>query len=79
MRKLPTNKTDKQKIIINATYDYFGIMTPKEKARANQIALWIMGRKARNEILPEEQKAVRQIQENIKDEVYTKGLLRNWV
>ena len=72
MRGLPKNKSDKQKLIIAAVYDYFGIGS---KVRANQIAIYIMGRKKGVTLTNEEKSDAWAIKENLKDEIYTKGLL----
>lgn len=61
MRTLPKNKSDKQKLIIAAVYDYFGIGS---KVRANQIAIYIMRRKRGVSLTEEEKSDVWAIREN---------------
>ena len=72
MRTLPKNKSDKQKLIIAAVYDYFGIGS---KVRANQVALFLMGRKRGVNLTDEEKSDVWAIRENLNDTIYVKGLL----
>ena len=72
MRTLPKKKSDKQKLIIVAVYDYFGVGS---KVRANQIAIYIMGKRRGVDLTDEEKSDVRAIKENLKDEIYVKGLL----
>ncbi len=72
MRTLPKNKSDKQKLIIAAVYDYFGVGS---KVRANQIAIYIMGIRREVNLTDEEKSDARAIKENLKDETYIKGLL----
>ena len=72
MRTLPKNKSDKQKLIIAAVYDYFGIGS---KVRANQIAIYIMRRKRGVSLTEEEKSDVWAIRENLNDAIYVKGLL----
>jgi len=74
MRTLPKHKSDKQKLIIAATYDYFGIGS---KVRANQIAIYIMGKRRGINLTDAEKSDVRAIKENLKDKTYIKGLLRD--
>ena len=72
MRTLPRKKSDKQKLIIAAVYDYFGVGS---KVRANQIAIYIMGIRREVNLTDEEKSDARAIKENLKDETYIKGLL----
>lgn len=72
MRTLPKNKSQKQKLIIAAVYDYFGVGS---KVRANQIAIWLMGRRRGVNLTEEEKSDVWAIKENLKDETHVKGLL----
>jgi len=72
MRTLPKNKTEKQKIIINAVYDYYG--KEKNLTRANQVALFIMGRKRGVTLTKEEESDLWAIKTNMSDETYFKGL-----
>ena len=72
MRGLPKNKSYKQKLIIATVYDYFGIGS---KVRANQIAIYIMGKRRGVNLTDEEKSNARAIKENLKDEIYIKGLL----
>ena len=72
MRTLPKHKSDKQKLIIAATYDYFGIGS---KVRANQVALFLMGRKRGVNLTDEEKSDVWAIRENLNDKTYISGLL----
>jgi len=71
-RTLPKNKSDKQKLIIAAVYDYFGIGS---KVRANQIAIYIMRRKRGVSLTEEEKSDVWAIRENLNDKTYISGLL----
>jgi hypothetical protein len=66
-RTLPKNKSAKQKLIINVVWDYFGI---GEKTRANQICLFVMGRKRGVHLTEEEMCDVRCIKINMQDELY---------
>ena len=72
MRTLPKKKSDKQKLIITAVYDYFGVGS---KVRANQIAIYMMGRRRGVNLTGEEKSDVCAIKDNLKDEIYIKGLL----
>ena len=72
MRTLPKHKSDKQKLIIAATYDYFGIGS---KVRANQIAIYIMGKRKGVSLTDEEKSDACAIRENLRDGTYIKGLL----
>jgi len=72
MRTLPKKKSEKQKLIIAAVYDYFGIGS---KVRANQIAIYIMGKRRGVNLTDEERSDVCAIKENLKDEIYIKGLV----
>jgi hypothetical protein len=72
MRTLPKKKSNKQKLIIAAVYDYFGVGS---KVRANQIAIYIMGKRRGVNLTDEEKSNARAIKENLKDEIYIKGLL----
>lgn len=72
MRGLPKNKSYKQKLIIAAARDYFGV---GNKVRANQIALFIMGRKRGVNLTEEEKSDVWGIKDALNDETYIRGLL----
>jgi hypothetical protein len=72
VRTLPKKKSDKQKLIINAVYDYFG--KSQNEKRAVQIALFIMGRKRGVELTKEELSDVWAIKENLNDKTYTETL-----
>ena len=71
-RTLPKNKSNKQKLIIAAVYDYFGVGS---KVRANQIAIYIMGKRRGVSLTDEEKSDACAIRENLGDETYIKGLL----
>ena len=73
MRKLPKLKSDKQKLIIACCQDYFG--KGQNTTRSNQIALWIMGKRARVSLLEEEKQDMSNIQDNLKDPIYTESML----
>lgn len=75
MRKLPSKRSLKQNRILSAVYDYYGSeMTTKEKQQANQIAIYLMGRK-RGVNLSEEQKSdMWVIKKNLGDKVYCEAL-----
>lgn len=73
MRTLPKNKSDKQKIIIEACHDYYG--KGQNEKRANQVALYLMGRKRDVELTEEEMSDLWKIKENLKDEIYLKSLV----
>lgn len=78
MRRLPIKKTNKQKIIIEATFDYFGKeMTNEEKKSAKQIALYIMGRKRGVNLTEEEKSDMWAIRENLGDKVYVDSFKTN--
>lgn len=72
MRTLPKKKSEKQRLIIVAVYDYFGLGS---KVRANQIALYVMGRKKGVKLSDEEKSNAWAIKNNLKDKIYIKGLL----
>lgn len=74
MRRLPINKSPEQIKIIKAVEDFFGETNKEEKKSVVKIALWIMGRRKRNELTEEEKTAVRIIQTNIADKWYLSGL-----
>lgn len=71
MRTLPKNKSENHKLIISAVYDYYGVGKTK---RANQVALYIMGRKRGVELSEEEKSDMWAIKENLKDKTYTDQL-----
>ena len=73
-RRLPTKPNKNQSLIIKATEDFFGEARPEEKKSIVKIALWIMGRKARNVLSEEEKEAVKLIQNNLADPVYSANL-----
>ena len=75
MRTLPKNKSENHKLIINATYDYFGIMDAKQKVRANQIAIYLMGRKRGVNLTEEEKSIALIVRDNLRDEVYVKSFV----
>lgn len=75
MRYLPTKRTERQNIIIKATEDFFGQTDAEEKKSITRIALWIMGRKAKNEINEKEKEIMKLIHANLEDETY-RGNLR---
>jgi len=72
MRTLPRNKSQKQKLFISACHDYYG--KGKNEARANQIAIWMMGRRRGIKLTEEEKSAMWAIRENLKDTIYTESL-----
>lgn len=74
MRRLPTNLSPRQKLILKATYDFFGYMTYKEKVVAKRIAIWIMGRRKGNKLTEENFNAVWHIRSNLKDNIYSGNL-----
>lgn len=76
-RNLPIKPNEKQKLIIKAVADYYGTgILPKEKSESKNIALFLMGRKARLQPLSEEQKsALWAIKTNLEDKTYCQSLL----
>ncbi|OGZ66577.1 MAG: hypothetical protein A3C58_02640 [Candidatus Staskawiczbacteria bacterium RIFCSPHIGHO2_02_FULL_34_10] len=72
MRRLPVKKSLKQKLIMKAVYDYFGIGI--DKVRANQIAIFLMGRKKGVNLTDEEKSDAWAIKINLTDKVYLEGL-----
>lgn len=68
-RTLPKNKSEKQKVIIACCQDYFG--KSQNTVRSNQIALWIMGKRAGIKLTEEEVSDMWAIRENIEDVKYT--------
>lgn len=73
MRTLPKNKSDKQKLIIEACQDFFG--RGNNSVRANQIALFLMGRKRGVFLSQEEIRDMSLIRANLDDEIYTESFL----
>jgi hypothetical protein len=73
-RTLPKNKSNKQRLIIKAVYDYFGNMTSEEEKRANQMALWLMNRRRGVNILSEEHRHLQDIRTNLEDKIYVASL-----
>ena len=68
MRRLPSNRTEKQNRIINAVQDWFGELNPQESKSAVQIALWIMGRKSRVMLSEEEESIALCVGQNLSSE-----------
>ena len=73
MRRLPKNKSDRHKLIITACQDYYG--RGQNQKRANQIALYLMGRKKGVELTEQEKSDMWAIKTNLEDETYTTALL----
>ncbi len=76
MRQLPKKRSEKQNLIISATFDYYGSGLPiKQIPLVRNIALYLMGRK-RGVVLSDEQKSeLEEIRENLKDKIYCQSLL----
>lgn len=72
MRRLPVNKSPKHTLIIRAVYDYFGVGI--DKTRANQIAIYLMGRKKGVDLTDEEKSDAWSIKQNLVDKFYLEGL-----
>ena len=76
MRKFPKKKTEKQKLIIEATKDYFREANQEENKSITKTANYLMNRKRGLETLTEgEEGAVERIRENLKDNVYISSLI----
>ena len=66
MRRLPKNKSPKQKAVIQATFDYFGPgITKQEKISAVQIALFLMGKRRGINLTEEQKSATQTIKDNL--------------
>ena len=76
MRKLPTNRTLRQKTIIEACYDFYGLGgISKYKKSADKIALWIMNRKrGLDKLTEQETNDLWHIKQNLTDIIYKKGI-----
>ena len=76
MRKLPTKQNEEQKLIIKAVKDYYGTgATAKEVSDSKVIALFLMGRKARLQLMTDEQKKdMWAIKVNLQDKTYRQSL-----
>ena len=75
MRRLPTKRSPKQKLIIKAVEDYYGLgASVKEKRESKKLALWLMGRKKGVRLSDEEIGDLERIRVNLQDKVYTSGL-----
>jgi hypothetical protein len=68
MRSLPKKKSEKQKLIIKAVYDYYG--QNNNQQRANQVAIYLMGRKKGVDLTEEEMSELQTIKTNLADSVY---------
>ncbi|MFA5652262.1 MAG: hypothetical protein WC933_02765 [Candidatus Paceibacterota bacterium] len=66
MRTLPKNKSEKQKLIIKVVYDYYG----GGSTRANQVAVYLMGRKKGVNLTEKEMSDLWAIKTNMTDKVY---------
>ncbi|MCP6718053.1 MAG: hypothetical protein KJI70_00695 [Patescibacteria group bacterium] len=65
MRTLPTKQSEKQKQIIEATKDFFGV--PVKKRTIINTALWLMNRKRGVKLSDEEKNAVWFVRKNLAD------------
>lgn len=74
MRTLPRQPNKKQQLIIRATADFYGAKEPLEKTRQSlvKVALWLMGRRVRNELNKEEKEVADMVKTNLEDETYKK-------
>ena len=79
MEKIPRKKSIRQKVILEATYDFYGKGgISKYKLSANKIALWLMGRKSKLEKLNDEEREVLwYIKKNLKDKTYRNEILKD--
>ena len=78
MRQLPRKPSESQRKIISATADYFGLPdTVKEQNHIRQsivkIALWLMGRRVRNELSDGEKEVMNMVKMNLEDKEYMKS------
>lgn len=76
MKHLPSKKTLKQKIIINACFDYYGTGISGEDTKvAKKIALYLMGRRKGIVLTEEEKSDLLKIKTNLKDKTYSDSFL----
>ena len=75
MRKLPSNKSPRQNLIIKAVFDFYGdSLKKREYKKARAIALCLMGRK-KGVVLDKEQiDNLWFIKNNLQDEIYRNSL-----
>ncbi len=66
-RTLPKIKSSTQQLIIDIVHDYFFV---GDMVRANQMALWLMGRRKGVKLTDEEVVDLRRIKINLQDEIY---------
>jgi len=76
MRKLPHELTMNQKIILEATKDFYGEGYPRKMKEIRPVALWLMGRRKGNKLTEEQQEAVWHIRNNLADQTYRQNLLK---
>ena len=76
MRRLPNKSNLKQKLIIEATKDFFGKGYPIDgsKRKFINVALWIMGKRKKIQLNDEEWSAIWHIKQNLRDETYCSAL-----
>ena len=73
MRRLPIKPNEKQKRIIDATFDFFGEATKEESQRVRKIAIWLMGRRKGNKLEQEDLEIAGLIRNNLADLEYFKS------
>ena len=76
MRRIfPQKLSPQRKLIIKATYDFYGSSLPKNSPLIKEVALYIMGRRKRIQLNEEQQSALLYIKQNLTDSVYRKALV----
>ena len=77
-RLLPKKRSEKQTMIIQATFDFFGSGLPlREIPQVRDIAIYLMGRKKGITLSEEQKHDMECIKENLKYITYCQSLLSN--
>lgn len=72
MRKIPFKKSPRQRLLIQAVFDFYGEGLRKKKyRRAKEIALYLMGRRKGIELDEKQKEDIWYIKGNLNDKTYT--------
>jgi len=76
MKRLPQKLNQRQKLILEATKDFFGKGAPKKGLQRNiiNVASWLMNRRKGIQLNKEEKSAVWCIKQNLTDKIYVDAL-----
>ncbi len=77
-RLLPTKRSEKQSMIIWATFDYYGKgLKKRDVPKARDIAIYLMGRKRGVKLSEEQVSDMWAIRENLLDKLYCESLVHD--